>query len=362
MPKRIPASQLLRIKAQRICVIKPSALGDIVQSLPLLPVLRERFPGAKISWVVASELAELLEDHPDLDEIIRFNRFGSLSSLRRLLVELRRHEFDLVFDLQGLLRTAVMNVATGAPLRVGLQTAREGARSVCHLVIPDTGRLVPAHLRYWRIAEAIGMGEQSRDARLAVGKKNRAWAERRLQALPRPVLAVHLGGRWRTKRWPVEKFAVVAAKATRLYGFSTVLVGANSELLAGAQFEHLLRRFIPSAQMLNLVGRTALKQLAAVLEACDVLLTNDSGPMHVSAALGTPVLGLFTCTSPLLSGPPGGEHELVATRLSCAASYKKRCPYSGRKHMACFEELSTDRVWQGFVRLMRRSHQGVRAA
>jgi ADP-heptose:LPS heptosyltransferase len=183
-----------------------------------------------------------------------------------------------------------------------------------------------------------------------------------MESLREPVLAVHLGGGWRTKRWPVEKFAVVAAKAARMYGCSIVLVGSGNEAIAAAQFEHLLRRVMSDAPVLNLAGRTNLKQLAAVLERADVMLTNDSGPMHLAAGLGTPIVGIFTCTSPLLSGPAGAEHEFVTTRLSCAASYRKRCPYRGKKHMACFEEISTDRVWQAFVRLMKRQGEAVRAA
>jgi heptosyltransferase I len=101
--------------------------------------------------------------------------------------------------------------------------------------------------------------------------------------------------------------------------------------------------------------------IAAVLSEADVLLTNDSGPMHLAAGLGTPVVGLFTCTSPERSGPPGERHELVSTTLSCAASYRKRCPHRGRRHMACLDELATDRVWRALVRVMEKN-RGVRRA
>jgi lipopolysaccharide heptosyltransferase I len=362
MGQRFSANELSRAKAARICIVKPSALGDVVQTLPILPVLRERFPSARISWVINSEFAELLDGHPDLDDVIRFQRSGPLRHWMSLLRELRSREFDLVFDLQGLLRSAVMTAATRAPMRIGLETAREGAHLSCHDAIPDSGRLVPAHERYWRVAEAIGMGERRRETRIAIGEVNRSWARQRLESLPEPVLAVHLGGNWRTKRWPVEKFAVVAAKAARMYGCSIVLIGSGNEAFAAAQFEHLLRRVQSDAPVLNLAGKTNLKQLAAVLERADVLLSNDSGPMHLAAGLGTPVVSIFTCTSPLLSGPAGDQHEFVTTRLSCAASYRKRCPYRGKKHMACFEEISTDRVWQAFVRSMKRRREKVRAA
>src|SRR5262245_17849783 len=110
---------LLPADSRRICVIKPSALGDIVQALSILPVLRRQFPNALISWVVNRGFAGLLEGHPFLDEVIPFDRHGGLPTYVRLLSELRRRRFDLVFDLQGLFRTGLMSLATGAPVRFG---------------------------------------------------------------------------------------------------------------------------------------------------------------------------------------------------------------------------------------------------
>ena len=133
-----------------------------------------------------------------------------------------------------------------------------------------------------------------------------------------------------------------------------VIVGSESESRITTQFESLLKQLSPSAQVSNLAGKTSLKQLAAGLLMSDVLLTIDSGPMHLAAGLGTPVMGVFTCTSPVRSGPPGEHHELATTTLSCRASYKKRCPYSGKKHLACMEHIKTEQVWQSLLQLMSR--------
>jgi len=226
-------------------------------------------------------------------------------------------------------------------------------------VLPDTGRQVPAHLRYWRIAEALGQGDLHRESRAMIDKQDRSWVEERLEHGKGPLLAIHPGARWTTKCWPVESFAVVVARAARAYGFSPIILGSAAERPKAFQLEHLLKRFAPSTQLWNLAGETTLRQLAAVLDRADLLLTNDSGPMHLAAALGTSVVGLFTCTSAVRSGPPGDRHELVSTEVSCAAGYHKRCPHRGQAHMACLEELSTERVWQAFVRLIdRRGRKG----
>lgn len=333
-----------------------------MQTLPLLPVLKERFPHAEISWVINSELADLLKGHPHLDHLIRYERRGGIAGWRSLLHELKRKRFDLVFDLQGLLRTGVMNWATRAPLRVGLETAREGSHLVCNQIIPDSGKHVPAHLRYWRVAEALGLGNAPRETYVPIRNEDHQWVRDQLAQLQGPILAIHPGARWRTKRWPVEKYAAVAAKAVRNYGFSIVLLGSPQEFPYAAQLEQVLYRLLPGAPVLNMAGSTTLKQLAAVLSTTDVLLSNDSGPMHLAAGLGVPVVGIFTCTSPIRSGAPGEQHEWVTTNLSCAAKYKKKCPYRGKKHMACFEEISTERVWQSFLRLMEKNAPLKRAA
>lgn len=347
-------AQLACCEAQRIGLIKPSAFGDVVQTLPLLPVLHERFPRAQVSWVVRRELAGLLEGHPHLREIIPFDRRGGWRGWRQLLRTLRRRRFDLVFDLQGLLRTGLMTWATRAPLRIGLQTAREGAHHACHLLLPDSGPLVPAHLRYWRVAEALGLGERTRQTIVHVPRAENRWAERELAALHRPLLAIHPGARWATKRWPVERFAVVAARAIRRYGFAALILGSRDERPVAGRLEYELRRFSPAGTIANLSGKTTIKQLAALLQNAEVLLTNDSGPMHLAAGLNTPVLGVFTCTDPRRSGPPGERHELVTTGLPCRNCYKKHCPLARGRKLACLNEVTLERVWSAFERLLGR--------
>ena len=351
-----PLAQLNQIDAQRICIIKPSALGDVVQTLPLLPVLREHFPDAQISWVIRDSFANLLEGHPCLDEIIPFQRRSSAGQWWQLLKSLNRKKFDLVIDLQGLLRTGIMTAATRAPWRVGIEAAREGSHLTCNLTIPDTGRFVPAWLKYWRVADAFGQGEQTRTTEIYIPDADVSWAREKLQSpdYPLPTLAIHAGAQWITKRWPPESFAAVGAKAIRRFRCQIALVGTSSERELTGHIEKLLHKFVPTGRVINLAGETSLKQLAAVLQESNFVLTNDSGPMHLAAGLGTPVTGIFTCTSALRSGPPGDQHELVSTNVSCGGSYNKRCPKRGPQNMCCMEELEVGRVWQALYRLITR--------
>ncbi len=348
-------SRLQTLDASNVCLVKPSAFGDVVQTLPLLPALRERFPGARLSWVVNAGLVDLVAGHPCLDEAIPFDRKAGWAANWQFLRELRRRRFDLVLDLQGLLRSAVMTWATRAPLRLGLETSRECAHLACHATLPGTGKIVPAHERYWRVAEAFGVEGGRRPTTVAFSEDDSRWVTERLRPLPPPYLAVHAGARWATKRWPVERFATVATKAARGHDFSVVLVGGPDERETSRDLARTIERLHPEGRVLDLTGGTSLVQLTALLAEADVMLTNDSGPMHLAAGVGTPVVGVFTCTSAVRSGPPGGEHELVSTHLPCAASYNKRCPHRGNAHQACFDELTAERVWAAFERLVART-------
>jgi len=340
----------------RIGIIKPSALGDVVQSLPILPALRRRFPEAKFSWVIQRGLEDLVAGHPVVDDMILFDRRGGWRSWRQLITTLYQRRFDLVIDLQGLLRTGVMTAATRAPYRIGLETAREGSDWTLTHILPETGRDVPAHERYLRVVDALGADRADCRTDVSISLADRIWAERALRDLPRPIFAVHPGARWETKRWPVEQFAGVMTRAVQAWQPGIVILGSPAEQTDAELLFEKLKAISPQAAVRNLTGRTTLKQLAALLMKVDAAISNDSGPMHLAACLGTPTLGIFTCTSAVRSGPAGAQHEMVSTALACGGSYRKTCPHSGAAHQACFQELSVERVWSALQRLVRKNH------
>lgn len=342
------------IDARRIAIIKPSALGDVVQALPLLPALRRRFPASHITWVVQRELADLVTGHPDLDAVIRCDRRPTFAQTATLARELSQGRFDLVFELQGLLRSALMTWATGARHRIGLETAREGAHlSVTH-TIPNTPREMPAHARYWRVAEALGVGDVDRRVMVQVPLSAHAAARNWLAELPRPWIAVQWGAKWETKRWPVAGFADVLSRAANTWGGTAVIVGAKADRAASEEMTRRIHDQAPHASVLDLTGRTTIKELAAVVSSVDAMFSNDSGPLHLAAELGTPSLGIFTCTSAFRSGPPGDAHEFVAADIPCAASYCKTCPNAGDQQLACHRMLQAEQVWQGLQRLIHK--------
>jgi lipopolysaccharide heptosyltransferase I len=337
---RIP---LCDYPARRIALIKPSALGDIVHSLPVLTAVRRRYPEAHITWVVNRGYEPLLIGHPDLNATLPFDRSASrggwwpaLRNYGGFIRGLRRQRFDLVLDLQGLLRTGLMTAASGARRRVGLSTAREGATWFYSDVVPVANfHAVHAVDRYWLLAEALGVGDGPKCFRVPIPDHAKAWAAEILHGCPRPWLAVGAGSRWITKRWLPDHFAVVARLAQQHFEGTVIFVGGHDEApISQAVAIQLL------GPWRDLTGKTSLPQLAAVLAQADAMLANDTGPLHLAAALGRPVVAPYTCTRVVLNGPYGAESNAVETRVWCKGSYLKRCP-----RLECMNDLTPDRLW-----------------
>lgn len=334
---------LTQIESKRIALIKPSALGDVVHAMPVLNALRQRFPAAKITWVVNRAYESLLNGHPALDETLPFDRQALKKGLRSTVTgiaqfasQLRRRRFDLVIDLQGLLRSGMMTAATGAARRVGLGTAREGAHWFYTDVIPTPlAKEQHAIDRYWLVAEALGVGDLRKRFDVPIADEARRWAERELLALPRPLLALGVGARWITKRWPPESFAVLAQRAQKHFGGTVVFIGAPDETVLAQQVAGKL-----IGPWRDYTGKTTLPQLAALLESADVMVANDTGPLHLAAALGRPCVAPYTCTQSRQHGPYGSMRGAVESAVWCQGSYIKKCP-----RLECMSELHPDRLW-----------------
>jgi len=327
---------------RRIALIKPSALGDIVQALPVLNVLRRRFPSAHIAWIVNRAYAPLLEGHPELDEILTFDRnvwkkswYTGLTDTFRFFRKVRGQRFDLAIDLQGLLRSGMIAAATGAPVRVGLTSSREGAAFFYTRLVQDRRETEHAVDRYWRVAEAFGLGNEPKRFVLPKIAAAEAWADHALASLPRPWIAVSVGSRWLTKRWPPGHFHELLRRAAQSFAGSVLFVGSRDE--APLADEARANLPIPSQ---NFAGATTLPQLTALLRRADVMLSNDTGPLHLAVGLGIPIVAPYTCTQVRRNGPFGQSDHAVETTVSCAGSYRRQCDT-----LHCMAELSPERLW-----------------
>jgi lipopolysaccharide heptosyltransferase I len=321
----------------RILLIKPSSLGDVTHALPVLHLLRKRYPAAKISWLVAPYCSGLLEGHPDLDEVILFDRkrFGTAwknpaagLDLIRFKRDLRRRQFDWVIDLQGLFRSGWLAWHTRAPVRIGFANAREFAWLFYTHRVPIPTLEQHAVDRYLKIAAAAGCDDEPVEFHFPVTDSDRA-AVSDLLGHVEPFAVLMPGANWDTKRWDPDKFEALVAPMRERFGLQSVVAGGPDTIDLAMK--------IPSA--INLAGKTNLPQLVALLERASLVIANDSGPMHIAAALNRPLVTLFGPTNPIRTGPYGRPDSVVHVDIPCSPCYSRHC-----SHTSCLRWLGIEPV------------------
>jgi len=325
---------------RRILIVKPSAIGDVVHALPVLNLLRRRWPAARISWLLTPVCAGLLEGHALLDEVIRFDRrllgrfWRSPSAairLRAFARDLRRRQFDLVVDLQGLFRSGWITWQTAAPVRVGFANARELSWVFyTHRVSVPAGQQHAVD-RYLRVARFIGCADAPVEFPLGTDPQQRDSIAAMLPGEHARYAVLLPGSNWRTKQWPSERFAALVQPLRQRLGLTSVVAGGPDAAPLAAR--------IPGA--INLVGRTTLPQLVALLDRAALVIANDSGPMHVAAALGRPLVCVYGPTSPVRTGPYNRPESVVRLGLACSPCYARHC-----WHQRCLRELDIEPVLQ----------------
>lgn len=343
---------------RNILIIKPSSLGDIVHALPVLHGLRARYPAARIAWLVGSSFAALLENHPQINELIRFDRarFGRLWRSPAILLEflrfaaaIRRRRFDLVVDLQGLIRSGLIARLSGGH-SVGPAAAREFAWAFYSRRVrppPGAEHAVDKNLA---IAAACGAAVATPVFDLAVTDAERARARELLRGRggadggggtdsggrDGPFIALLPGARWPSKLWPPLRFAELIDRLAQHGRPRCVLLGAPSERPIAAAIVAAPVLAACTAPPLDLVGRTNLRELTAVLSLAAQVICLDSGPMHIAAALGRPIVALFGPTNPRRTGPYSPAARVVTHAVPCAPCYRRVCPLG---HHDCLARL-----------------------
>ncbi len=369
----------------RILLIKLSAVGDVVHTIPVLNKLRRRFPGAQIEWLMKPALAELMRHHPAISSIVPFEPEGSapwsaLASSARLAARLAAARYDLVIDLHGQVRTALLTVATRAPVRVGFDRPRPdvwkassrtfpaearkhawmGAREgswlayTHHIAVPTLE--VHAVDRYLNVGPLLGFDNDPPDFFFPIPQAAEQSLDRLLgrHGVERVgdtagLVTMAPGTVWETKHWRPEGFAEVANYFMR-QGFRVVLTGSKRERLAC----EAVAAAAPGAS--NLAAETRLDELAALIRRSRLCITNDSGPMHLAAALGRPVVAVFGPTDDVWIGPYRQPRSVLRADVDCAPCYLRvlsRCPHGH----ACMENVSAAAVIERAEDLLAASRQ-----
>ncbi len=334
-----------------ILIVKLSAIGDVIHTLPSLAALRRCYPDAHISWVVEEAASDLLADHPMLDRVLvsrrkRWvrdlregrNRSAVFREVRDFLSVLRDRPYDLVIDFHGLFKSAVVVLLSGGRRRLGYDSLQEGSGLVLNEKVPEdmTRHAVDRYLDFPRhLGCNVGKPEFPIGLRESHLRRVKELLVAQSVDTASGFVAISPVAYWETKLWDEVKFAAVCDLIVRELGRPVVFTGESPE---GPITRIRERMNTPSA---SLAGATTLRELAALYREASVLLTTDSGPMHLAAAVGTPVVALFGPTSPERTGPYGEGHIVIRRGLGCSPCFRKAC-----ETLECMKTITVDEVFR----------------
>ena len=369
---------------RRILVRGTNWLGDAVMTTPALLRLREKFPGVQITLLAPEKLRDLWRHHPAANETISFTPGESVFSVGK---KLRFGKYDLALVLPNSPRSALEVWLAGIPQRIGYARSwrnwfltdavparteavtmrKRSVAEIQRLVAADVNRQVTSSSRvltnaatnahqiheYLHLAAALGANSEALPPQLVVtsGEIEAAKGKFGLDKITQPIFGLNPGAEYGpAKRWPVEKFIAAAGEIQQRTNCVWLIFGGPGDIALTGQIAAALpvSRFPFHA----LSGKTSLRELMALLKLCRVLLTNDSGPMHVAAALGTPVVVPFGSTSPELTGPglPGDpRHRLLKSDAPCAPCFLRECPIDFR----CLNGITVERVVEAVLETHR---------
>jgi lipopolysaccharide heptosyltransferase I len=347
-------------KFNNILIVRLSALGDVVHCLPALDALRRHFPNARISWAVEETAAGLLEGHPQLNEVIKLPRRQWTRALRNPLKwpwlawntrgffsGLHKRGFDLAIDFQGNLRSGLVSWLSGAKVRLGRgpSHAKEGSYifATHHHAPPVRIHRVERALS---MAQSLGVDISNAKGIVPVDPQARETVSRWLAEIggdqSASLVAIHPGTSkfGSLKKWDTEKYRALAERLVREDGAIVVLTW-------GTEDERLECEAIAKGAGIHVAPKFTLKELVALLEKAALFIGADTGPLHISAALGTRVVGIYGPKDPVIYGPYGEGHAVVRSGEPCSPCTLRRC-----EEMRCMKKIAAEDVYSAVKKIL----------
>ena len=343
------------LKPSSILIVKLSAIGDVIQTLPMVEALKNQYPQAGIDWLVEEDASDLLVGHPALNRLIISRRkswqkllfqrgklWDTLREIRGFIRELRSQDYDWVIDNHGVFKSGVLVFLSRGRRKIGFKASAGIADEGSYLFTNE--RYKPLSIerhaleRYLDLASQIGVRGSRPSLEFLLPSEFQKKAEDLLREngfFSRPIVVIHPMAKWETKQWPLEKFArLISALAQK--GTSVVVTGSRQDEEA---VREILRRVDRPSKVFNLAGKTGLRELAGIFSLSDLVLTPDTGPMHLAAAVKAPLVTLFGPTAPWRTGPYGNTPTILRKPLACSPCFKKKCGT-----IECMRSISVEEV------------------
>jgi len=347
-------------KCDNILVRGVNWVGDAVMTMPALRALRRAHPGSRISLLVRPSVSPLFEHDPTIDEIIVYSEeYAGIAGRLKLARMLRKRNFCRAFLLQNAIDAAALAFLAGIPKRTGYSRDGRGFL-LTEAVAFDAHARGLHHIDYYlTLLSRVGIDAGTSAPWIFLLTEERLKARETLRGLRRPVIALNPGAAYgSSKRWPPERFAEVAVRTILEAGGSVVILGGPSETRISREVIDKIDAALPaqgkggdgSSTVLDLAGKTTLRELAALIAESDILITNDSGPMHIGYAVGTPLVAIFGSTSPEHTGPVGRDTIVIRKPLECAPCFERTCR---RGDLKCMDMISSGEVFRAALTLLK---------
>lgn len=317
---------------KRLLILKPSALGDIIHTLPLLASLRESFPSLQIWWAVKSKFAELLKTHPYLNGTIVWEKRRFWQFLKKI----RRKRFHIVLELQGLFRTGFIVYLSGAKERWGF--SKEETKECQFFFLTRTVKTKNSHIveKNLEMAEELGAKKkveflipENEEAKMSIEK----YLKKSGVSPKDKLIALIPGGGWGNKIWSEKKFASLGKELTLRKDWRIIIIWGPGEFKKA----DLINRMAEGKLLLG--PSTTISQLVSLLKRCSMAIGGDTGPLHLAVALDIPVIGLYGPTPPSRNGPFGEKKEIIYHALPCSPCWRRNC-----KRKECMNSIGVEEV------------------
>lgn len=336
----------------KILIIKPSSLGDVIHALPFLKAVKNTWPDSRVDWVISRNLKGIIEDNPLIDDLIILNKdswkrirkipetIKELSSLKKTL---KSKHYDMVIDLQGLLRSGLIAYSTPTTVKVGFADSREGSRFFYdkRVVVDKNLHAVDKCLE---VAESIGAKVGKDSVPLYINEETKKNIRTLLGNINEYIVIVP-SARWPSKRWPAENFASLISKIK----IPCIITGSKGDVRIANKIMEGTSGL--SNQVINLCGKTGLKELAALIAGAKGVVSNDSGPMHIAAAFGKPVVAIFGPTDPEKTGPYGWQKNsklsVIRARVPCSPCRRRTC-----SDLVCMDRINANTVFKALSNIL----------
>ncbi|MBM3211967.1 glycosyltransferase family 9 protein, partial [Candidatus Poribacteria bacterium] len=330
---------------ERILLIRFGSLGDVVLTTPVIRELRKKFPNAYISMLVGDRFADIVSANPHLNDVIPFQRGKkNPQEIMRVASLLKEREFDISIDMQKKFRSSLLAYLGGVKLRIGYHQPKG---FLCNVKIPDKGNEHSID-RNLDLLKPLGITTADRQTEMFIRDEDREYADSFFKAkglLQSPmILGLFPGASWRNKCWPPERFSAIGDLAIDKYKAEVIIFGGPDEMDIVDSVAKNMKN--PVVTMKN---RITILQLGAMIQKCNLFISNDTGPMHISVAFDIPTIGIFGPGNHIKFQPIGQKHTIIRKNVPCrpCKQFTNKC-----KDNVCMKLITVDDVWEKVCQML----------